>query len=93
MADDEKPLSIQSVQWPPNPLVVEMLEELLALAKKGDLTAFVLAADCRLPNGSPGTRAWECGEINVAVLGWSLIRLLLSMALPDDYTDNREGPQ
>ncbi len=92
MTTDEKPLSIQSVRPSPNRAVIERLEETLALAKKGDLTGFVLAGECRLPDGSPGTRLWECGEVDVPVLGWSLIRLLLSMARPDDYTDNRETP-
>ncbi len=81
---DEEPLSIRTVPASADPAVVERLEEALALAKNGELTAFVIAAECRLPNGHAGTMIWECGTANVAVLGWSLVRLLLSMALPDD---------
>ncbi len=88
---DEPPLPIQSVQRPPDPAVVETLEDMLALAKSGDLTGFAASGECRTTDGRPGTMTWECGHVNVAVLGWSLVQLLLSMASEPEDVDNGEG--
>lgn len=71
-----EPVSLAAARLAPRPEVVEMLEDLLARAKSGEIRGIAVAAGCDA--GSDGS-AFEVGDSSIASLYLGMERLKLRL--------------